>query len=93
MCTRSRGRMVTVGAGRAHRNRPACRLTHGRSTSSPSSRGSTDRQIADALYISKKTVSVHVSNILRKLDVANRIEAAEIGQHAGLRERDATSSN
>ena len=46
--------------------------------------GRTDRQIADELYISKKTVSVHVSNILRKLDASNRIDAAEIGQRAGL---------
>ena len=46
--------------------------------------GRTDRQIADELFISKKTVSVHVSNILRKLDAVNRIEAAEIGQRAGL---------
>lgn len=47
-------------------------------------RGRTDRQIADALFISKKTVSVHVSNILRKLDAANRVDAAEIGQRVGL---------
>ena len=46
--------------------------------------GRTDRQIADELFISKKTVSVHVSNILRKLDATNRIDAAEIGQRAGL---------
>ena len=47
-------------------------------------RGRTDRQIADDLYISRKTASVHVSNILRKLDAANRFDAAEIGQRAGL---------
>ncbi len=46
--------------------------------------GRTDRQIGEELFISKKTVSVHVSNILRKLDAGNRIEAAEIGQRAGL---------
>ncbi len=46
--------------------------------------GKTDRQIADELFISKKTASVHVSNLLRKLDASNRIEAAEIGQQAGL---------
>lgn len=46
--------------------------------------GRTDRQVAEALFISKKTVSVHVSNLLRKLDVANRFEAAEIGQRYGL---------
>ena len=47
-------------------------------------RGRTDRQIAEELFISKKTASVHVSNLLRKLDAANRIEAAEIGQRALL---------
>jgi DNA-binding CsgD family transcriptional regulator/tetratricopeptide (TPR) repeat protein/nucleoside-triphosphatase THEP1 len=46
--------------------------------------GRTDRQIGEELFISKKTVSVHVSNILRKLDAVNRIDAAEIGQRAGL---------
>jgi DNA-binding NarL/FixJ family response regulator len=46
--------------------------------------GRTDREIADALFISRKTASVHVSNILRKLDAANRVEAGAIGQRAGL---------
>ena len=46
--------------------------------------GKTDAQIAVQLFISKKTVSVHVSNLLRKLDVANRFEAGEIGQQVGL---------
>ena len=45
--------------------------------------GRTDREIADLLFISKKTVSVHVSNLLRKLDVANRVEAGRIGQAHG----------
>ena len=39
--------------------------------------GRSNGQIADELFISTKTASVHVSNILRKLGVANRIEAAE----------------
>ena len=43
-----------------------------------------DREIADTLFISKKTASVHVSNLLRKLDVANRIEAGEVGRSHGL---------
>jgi len=43
-------------------------------------RGHTDRQIADALVISAKTASVHVSHILRKLGAANRLEAATIAQ-------------
>ena len=39
--------------------------------------GRTDREIAESLFISKKTASVHVSNLLRKLDVANRVEAGK----------------
>ena len=41
-------------------------------------RGYTNREIADALVISVKTASVHVSHILRKLDAPNRREAAAI---------------
>jgi DNA-binding CsgD family transcriptional regulator/tetratricopeptide (TPR) repeat protein len=40
--------------------------------------GRTNGEIAKALVISTKTASVHVSNILRKLDVSTRYEAAEI---------------
>ena len=43
----------------------------------------TDREIADRLFISKKTVSVHVSKLLRKLEVTNRVEAGRIGQAHG----------
>ena len=38
--------------------------------------GRTNRQIAAKLYISEKTASVHVSNILGKLGVRSRAEAA-----------------
>jgi DNA-binding CsgD family transcriptional regulator len=40
--------------------------------------GLTNREIAEALSISASTASVHVSNILRKLDAPNRREAAAI---------------
>ena len=46
--------------------------------------GRTNRQIADVLFISDKTASVHVSNILAKLGVANRAEAAATVQRLGL---------
>jgi DNA-binding NarL/FixJ family response regulator len=46
--------------------------------------GMSDREIAEALFISKKTASVHVSNVLHKLDVSNRVEAGRVGQAHGL---------
>jgi DNA-binding CsgD family transcriptional regulator/tetratricopeptide (TPR) repeat protein len=45
--------------------------------------GRTNRQIAEALFISEKTASVHVTNLLRKLNVASRVEAAAIAQQLG----------
>jgi DNA-binding NarL/FixJ family response regulator len=42
--------------------------------------GRTNRQIGGALFVSEKTVSVHVSNILRKLAVTSRVEAAAVAQ-------------
>jgi DNA-binding NarL/FixJ family response regulator len=41
-------------------------------------RGYTNREIAATLVISVKTVSVHVSHILRKLGAPSRLEAAAI---------------
>ncbi|MFK4099145.1 AAA family ATPase [Streptomyces sp. NPDC019531] len=46
--------------------------------------GRTNRQIADELFISPKTASVHVSNILAKLGVSGRGEAAAVAHRLGL---------
>jgi DNA-binding CsgD family transcriptional regulator len=46
--------------------------------------GQTNRQIAEALFISDKTASVHVSNILAKLGAANRGQAAAAAHRLGL---------
>jgi DNA-binding CsgD family transcriptional regulator len=46
--------------------------------------GRSNRQIAQALFISPKTVGVHVSNLLAKLGVAGRVEAAAVAHRLGL---------
>jgi DNA-binding CsgD family transcriptional regulator/tetratricopeptide (TPR) repeat protein len=46
--------------------------------------GRTNPQIGAELYISASTASVHVSNILRKLGVPGRVQAAAIAERAGL---------
>jgi DNA-binding NarL/FixJ family response regulator len=46
--------------------------------------GRTNRQIGAELYISDKTASVHVSNILGKLGAGGRTEAVAIAAARGL---------
>ncbi|WP_237517951.1 LuxR C-terminal-related transcriptional regulator, partial [Streptomyces sp. SID7804] len=46
--------------------------------------GHTNRRIAEELFISPKTASVHVSNILAKLNVSGRGEAAAVAHRLGL---------
>lgn len=47
-------------------------------------RGHTNAEIGRALFISDKTASVHVSNLLRKLGVRRRVEAAAIAHRLRL---------
>ncbi len=47
-------------------------------------RGRTNRQIGAELYISEKTASVHVSNILAKLGAGSRTEAVAVAASRGL---------
>jgi DNA-binding NarL/FixJ family response regulator len=71
----SRGRAAPPGAG-AH---GLDRLT-GRETEvlRMISNGMTDREAADALGISVRTVETHVSNLLHKLGVRNRADASRL---------------
>lgn len=48
--------------------------------------GRTNQEISDTMIISVGTVKNHISNILSKLDVRDRTQAALIGQQAGLGE-------
>jgi DNA-binding NarL/FixJ family response regulator len=46
--------------------------------------GRSNREIAAALFISAKTVSVHISNLLAKLEAGSRTEAVAIARRRGL---------
>jgi DNA-binding CsgD family transcriptional regulator len=46
--------------------------------------GRTNREIARTLFMSEKTASVHVTHILRKLDLKNRVQAAAVAVRLGL---------
>ncbi len=46
--------------------------------------GHTNRQVGVELFVSEKTASVHVSNILRKLGVNSRVDAAAVAQRLGM---------
>ncbi|MBX3032015.1 MAG: response regulator transcription factor [Chloroflexi bacterium] len=66
-----RGRLVTGGGnldGLSPREIDVLRML---------AEGLTDREIANALIISTRTVETHVSNVLHKLNVRNRAEAAQ----------------
>ncbi|MFI6296466.1 AAA family ATPase [Nonomuraea sp. NPDC050790] len=46
--------------------------------------GLSNRQIAERLFISVRTSGVHVSNIMAKLGVGSRVEAAAVARRTGL---------
>ena len=48
----------------------------------------TNAEMADRLYLSRRTVEAHVTHLLGKLNVANRREAAALAARLGLISRD-----
>jgi non-specific serine/threonine protein kinase len=46
--------------------------------------GKTDAQVAEALYVSRRTAEWHARNVLGKLGAANRAEAAALATRLGL---------
>ena len=63
------------GAGLSRRELEVVRLL---------SDGRTNREIAEELVLSPRTVDMHVRNILRKLDCRSRVEAAKRAGELGL---------
>jgi DNA-binding CsgD family transcriptional regulator len=46
--------------------------------------GNSSSEAADKLYLSKRTVDFHLTNIYAKLDVGNRVQALRIATRQGL---------
>ncbi|HEY6782434.1 MAG TPA: LuxR C-terminal-related transcriptional regulator, partial [Candidatus Dormibacteraeota bacterium] len=46
--------------------------------------GRTNREIAHDLFLSPRTIDMHVRNILRKLDCRSRVEATKRASELGL---------
>jgi DNA-binding CsgD family transcriptional regulator len=78
-----------LGGGPASRREPA-RLADATLTAREQevlalvAQGRSNREIGQQLFISAKTVSVHVSNILAKLDAGGRTEAVAVARRRGL---------
>ena len=51
-------------------------------------KGSSNKAIASSLFISENTVKTHLRNIMDKLHLANRSQAAAYAVQAGLLRRD-----
>jgi len=55
-------------------------------------RGSSNAELAQTLWVTEQTVKFHLSNIYRKLGVANRAEASRYGEAHGLLPADQSDS-
>jgi DNA-binding NarL/FixJ family response regulator len=85
MARRLRARLVTGEGGETMRPETPYGLTRReREVLAAVAAGRTNRQIADELFISESTAGVHVSNILGKLGVSTRTEAARVAIDRGL---------
>jgi DNA-binding CsgD family transcriptional regulator len=55
--------------------------------------GKSSKEVADMLYVSKRTVDFHLANIYDKLQVSNRVQAFRRAARLGLIPFDAMSNN
>ncbi len=78
------GRVDSAGARRRSGRRALGLTAREREVLGLVALGRTNRQIADELFISENTAGVHVSNIIGKLRVSGRGEAAALAYRLGL---------
>jgi DNA-binding NarL/FixJ family response regulator len=70
--------------GAARRRCPTCSRPRERSVLAEVALGRTNRQVGAALFISEKTVSVHLSRVMAKLGASSRTQAVSIAHARGL---------
>ena len=46
--------------------------------------GQTAKEMADALFVSKRTIDFHIGNLFQELNVHNRIQALKAARKQGL---------
>jgi DNA-binding NarL/FixJ family response regulator len=56
-------------------------------------RGLSNAEIGQELYISETTVKTHVTHILRKLDLRDRVQAVVLAHQAGFFEKESVTGN
>ena len=77
-------RLAGISAGAGPQSRPGGLSEREREVIGLIARGLTNREIAEALVISEKTARNHVSNILDKLGLTRRSEAAAYAVRHGM---------
>lgn len=76
MANRAQELVMTAGLGERSRGSADALASRGQQVLALIADGLSNKEIADRLFISAKTASVHVSAILRKLGVTTRTRAA-----------------
>ncbi|MFE0676924.1 AAA family ATPase [Streptomyces sp. NPDC058867] len=87
-----RGRLTDRPSAAATADRPSPLTAREQDVLRLLARGRSNRQIGEELFISGKTASVHVSNILAKLGAASRGEAVAVAYREGLISAEPTAS-
>ena len=76
--------MAAIGLPEAHVDRSVRLTKREMEVLSLVIEGRSSKDVADALYVSKRTVDFHLANIYDKLQVSNRVQAFRRAARLGL---------